>query len=115
MARQRQKYPRQFKLEVLRQIEDGEKTASELYFAVGMTDNYYLEEAVYLMQEFLDSATNPPAEATIQYGFRGRHSWIGRSLINPDKQMTYAEFVDIVADFVTRDAPPGAATESWSY
>jgi len=29
--------------------------------------------------------------------------------------MRYAEFVDIVADFVTRDAPPGAATESWSY
>ena len=30
MARQRKKYPREFKLEVVRQIEDGEKTPSEL-------------------------------------------------------------------------------------
>ena len=36
MARQRQKYPREFKLEVLRQIEDGEKTASELCRELGL-------------------------------------------------------------------------------
>ncbi len=37
MARQRNKYPREFKLELLRQIEDGEKTASELCRELGLS------------------------------------------------------------------------------
>ena len=69
----------------------GSKVRGKLHFAVGMTDNYYLEEPVYLTQEFLGSATNPPADATFQYGFRGRRSWIGHSPNDPERQMTYAE------------------------
>ena len=95
--------------------ELGPRVRGKLHFAVGMTDNYYLEEAVYLTQEFLDSATNPPADATFQYGFRGRHSWIGHSPNDPAQQMTYAEFVDIVANFVIENAPMGADIESWRY
>ncbi len=37
MARQRKEYPREFKLELLRQIEDGEKTASELCRELGLS------------------------------------------------------------------------------
>ncbi len=37
MARQRNKYPREFKLELLRQIDDGEKTASELCRELGLS------------------------------------------------------------------------------
>lgn len=37
MARQRKKYPREFKLELLRQIEDGEKTASDLCRELGLS------------------------------------------------------------------------------
>ncbi len=36
MARQRNEYPREFKLELLRQIDDGEKTASELCRELGL-------------------------------------------------------------------------------
>ena len=37
MARQRNKYPREFKLELLRQLDDGEKTASELCRELGLS------------------------------------------------------------------------------
>ncbi len=93
----------------------GPRLKGKLHFAVGMTDNYYLEEAVYLTQERLEALTNPPAYATFQYGFRGRHSWIGHSSNDPERQMTYAEFIDVMADYVIRNAPAGADIESWKY
>ena len=40
-----------------------------------------------LTQEFLGSATNPPVDATFQYGFRGRRSWIGHSPNDPERQI----------------------------
>ena len=93
----------------------GPKLRGKLHFAVGMMDNYYLNEPVYLVQEFLESTTDPPAEATFQYGFRGRHSWIGHSPVDPARQITYAEFIDVIADYITENAPRGADTRSWRY
>jgi len=83
----------------------GPKLQGKLHFAVGMSDNYYLEQAVYLTEERMQSLQNPAADATFQYGFRGRHSWIGHSPVDPDRQMTYAEFIGIVGDFVIDRAP----------
>jgi hypothetical protein len=93
----------------------GPKLRGKLHFAVGTMDNYYLNEAVYLIQEVLESKTNPPADATFQYGFRGRHSWIGHSPVDPDRQITYAEFISVIADYITRNAPAGSDTKSWKY
>jgi hypothetical protein len=93
----------------------GPKLKGKLHFAVGMMDNYYLNEAVYLIQEFLESATDPPSAATFQYGFRGRHSWIGHSPVEPERQITYAEFITVLSDYVSRNAPPGTDTTSWKY
>ena len=93
----------------------GPKVRGKLHFAVGMMDNYYLNEAVYLAQEFLDSATNPPSGATFQYGFRGRHSWIGHSPVEPERQITYAEFVSVISDYISQHAPAGSDTKSWKY
>ena len=93
----------------------GPKVRGRLHFAVGMMDNYYLNEAVYLVQEFLDSATNPPSDATFQYGFRGRHSWIGHSPVDPERQITYAEFIEVISDFITETAPAGRDTRTWKY
>ena len=56
----------------------GPKVLGKLHFAVGMMDNYYLNEAVYLVQEFLDSATDPPSDATFQYGGLRAHVRIVR-------------------------------------
>jgi hypothetical protein len=88
----------------------GQDLKGKLHFAVGTMDNYYLNEAVYLFQDVLESKTDPPSGATFQYGFRGRHSWIGHSPQEPERQMTYAEFISVIADFITRHSPSGADT-----
>ena len=93
----------------------GHKLAGKLHFAVGMTDNYYLEESVYLTEERLRSVQDPASDATFQYGFRGRHSWIGHSPVDPERQMTYAEFIGVIADFVIEHAPEGVDTDGWQY
>ena len=80
----------------------GPKLQGKLHFAVGITDNSYLNEGVHLIQEFLESTTDPPAEATFQYGWRGHHSWIGHSPVEPERQMTYAEFIQVVADYMQK-------------
>ncbi len=93
----------------------GEKLRGKLHFAVGRMDNYYLEQAVYLTEERMRALTDPPAEATFQYGIRGRHSWIGHSPVDPDRQMTYAEFIGVIDRFVRERAPATADLESWRY
>ena len=93
----------------------GEKLRGKLHFAVGRMDNYYLEQAVYLAEERIRALDDPPADATFQYGINGRHSWIGHSPVDPDRQMTYAEFIGIIGDYVRENAPPGADLESWDY
>jgi hypothetical protein len=80
----------------------GPKLRGKLHFAVGRNDNYYLEEAVYLTEARLARLRDPAPEATFQYGTLGRHSWIGHSPVDPDRQMNYAEFIGVVADFVAR-------------
>ncbi len=93
----------------------GPKLAGKLHFAVGRTDNYYLEQAVYLAEERMKSLRDPYPGATFQYGVNGRHSWIGHSPADPDRQMRYSEFIDVVGRFVRNHAPQNADTESWNY
>lgn len=93
----------------------GPRLAGKLHFAVGRMDNYYLEQAVYLTEERLASLTDPEPAATFQYGVGGRHSWIGHSPVDPSRQMTYAEFIGVVADYVREHAAEGADVESWRY
>ncbi len=50
----------------------------------------------------LEATTDPPAEATFQYGWRGHHSWIGHSPIEPERQMTYAEFIQVLAGYMQK-------------
>jgi hypothetical protein len=95
--------------------ELGERLRGKLHFAVGRMDNYYLEQAVYLTEDRVRELKDPPADATFQYGTRARHSWIGHSPIDPGRQMTYAEFINVIADFVRSNAPPDADLESWNY
>ena len=40
-------------------------------------DNYYLNNAVYLMEDFLKKTTNPPYGGEVLYGDRAEHCWNG--------------------------------------
>jgi hypothetical protein len=54
----------------------GPKLAGKLHFFAGDMDDFYLNLAVYKMEEFLKSATNPTSDATFTYGRPTKgHSW----------------------------------------
>ncbi len=84
----------------------GPALRGKLHVAVGDMDTYYLEEAVYLLQEFLDSVQDPPAQATFEYGRRQPHCWIGHSP-SGSGQLTYAEFVQRAARLMASRRPAG--------
>jgi hypothetical protein len=47
----------------------GPKLRGKMHLAVGMSDTYYLNDAVYSLEQFLaDPATSPPSDATFDYG-----------------------------------------------
>jgi hypothetical protein len=55
----------------------GPKVRGKLHIYVGEADTYYLNNAVYLMEDFLKKAANPPADAEVAYGARAEHCWNG--------------------------------------
>jgi enterochelin esterase-like enzyme len=53
----------------------GPKLAGKIHVYVGRMDNYYLNEACYLLQESLERMTNPPYGGEFKYGDRAGHGW----------------------------------------
>ena len=80
----------------------------KLHIAVGDMDSYYLDNAVYRLDEFLNQEAQPRIETEIQYGRRKPHCWTGYSPNNPGEDMSTLEFVQIVADHFSDNAPNGA-------
>jgi hypothetical protein len=76
----------------------------QLTVTVGMMDTYHLEQAVYLFDEFVQTA-NPPADIKFDYGFREPHCWIGESPNNPGVEMTNPEFIQVAWDWVEAHRP----------
>ena len=55
----------------------GPKLAGKLHLYCGDMDNYYLNNAVYLMEDFLESTTEPAYGGVVEYGDRAEHCWNG--------------------------------------
>ena len=83
----------------------GPNLSGKLHIAVGDMDTYYLDNAVYLLEEFLESTTSPRADAHIEYGRRKPHCWIGESPTRPDEDITNAEFVQVVGEYFRANKP----------
>ncbi len=95
----------------------GPKVQGKIHLAVGDMDNYYLNDAVYLAEEFLEGTTNPPYRGTVSYGDRAEHCWSGDSTeMNFISRLTYNErFIRKMALHWAKSAPAGADTLSWRY
>ena len=52
-------------------------STGKIHLYVGTMDNCFLNNAVYLTEDFLKNATNPPADAVVDYGDRDEHCWSG--------------------------------------
>ena len=55
----------------------GPKLVGKLHIYCGDMDNYYLNNAVYLMEEFLKTTQGPAYEGVVDYGPRAEHCWNG--------------------------------------
>jgi Putative esterase len=95
----------------------GPKLRGKLHIYVGEADNYYLNDAVYLVEEVLKSRTHPPADAEIDYEPRAEHCWNGdHSRANAYSRLRYAQmFIPRIMDQIRRNSPAGADTTSWRY
>jgi putative esterase len=95
----------------------GEKLRGKIHLYVGELDNYYLESAVYLAQEFLESTRNPKFEGVIDYGRRAEHCWNGdHTRPNAESRLRYHQmFIPLAVERMRKTAPPGADLDSWNY
>ncbi len=84
----------------------GPALAGKLHFIVGDMDSYYLDLAVYRMQDVLEATTSPHSDATFIYGrpMKG-HGW---------HPMTWAQLLQQIARQVKANAH-GDDTAQWSY
>ncbi len=94
----------------------GPKLRGKLHLYCGDMDNYYLNNAVYKMEEFLKKA-DPPADAFVDYGDRAEHCWNGDNE-NPNylSRMRYHTlYLPRILQRIEQTAPPGADLKSWRY
>ena len=95
----------------------GKKLEGKLNIYVGDMDNYYLNNAVYLAEEFLESTKDPYYNGEVQYGDRAEHCWNGdHTQANAYSRLRYPQMVlPWVVERILDTAPPGADVDSWRY
>ncbi len=95
----------------------GPKLEGKIHIYVGDMDNYYLNNAVYLIEEFLTSTKNPYYGGEVDYGDRAEHCWNGdHTRPNGSSRLRYHQmFIPKAAERMLKTAPPGADLTSWRY
>jgi hypothetical protein len=99
----------------------GPKLQGKIHLYVGSDDTYFLNDAVYLMEDFLKQTGTPghgvPYGGEVRYGPRAEHCWNG----DPEKPNWYSRlhynqmYVPQIMDRIRKTAPPGADLTSWRY
>ncbi len=95
----------------------GPKLEGKLHIYVGDMDNYYLNNAVYLAEDFLESTENPHYGGIVDYGDRAEHCWNGdHENSNAISRLRYnTMYVPRILERIEAAAPEGADLTSWRY
>jgi Putative esterase len=95
----------------------GAELAGKIHIYVGSDDTYFLNDAVYRMEDFLNSTKNPPYDGEVTYGPRAEHCWNGDpNLPNAYSRLHYnTQYLPKILDRIQKTAPPGADLKSWRY
>jgi hypothetical protein len=99
----------------------GPKLQGKIHLYVGSDDTYFLNDAVYLMQDFLEKTGTPgfgvPYEGEVKYGPRAEHCWNGDpTKANAYSRMHYNQmYVGQIVERMEKTAPAGADLKSWRY
>ena len=95
----------------------GKKLAGKIHLYVGDMDNYYLNNAVYLVEDFLKTTKDPAYGGEVTYGDRAEHCWNGDpTRANAYSRLRYHQmFIPKFVERARRTAPAGADVQSWRY
>lgn len=95
----------------------GPKLRGKLNLYVGSADTYFLNDAVYYMEDFLKSTKNPPYDGEVKYGERAEHCWNGDpTRPNYITRLHYnTMYLDKIMKRIADTAPQGADLTSWRY
>jgi hypothetical protein len=89
----------------------------KLHIYCGDMDNYYLNNAVYLMEDFLKQTQSPAYGGEVAYGDRAEHCWNGDpNLPNHITRLRYhTMYLDKILKRIEANHPPGADLKSWRH
>ena len=95
----------------------GPKLVGKIHIYVGEMDNSYLNNAVYLMEEFLENTTDPYYAGVVDYEPRAGHCWNGdHTRPNGLSRLRYnVMYIPRILERIRESAPPGADLTSWRY
>lgn len=95
----------------------GPKLVGKIHIYCGDMDNYYLNNAVYLMEDFLKKTESPFYKGEVDYGDRAEHCWNGDHE-NPNyvSRLRYnTMYLPKILKRIQESAPQGADLKSWKY
>ena len=95
----------------------GPKLKGKVHIYVGDMDNFYLNNAVYLTEAFLEGTKDPYYEGEVDYGDRAEHCWNGdHERSNAVSRLRYHQmYIPRIVKRIERTAPPGSDLTSWRY
>jgi len=90
----------------------GPKLAGKLHVCVGDADSFYLDRAVHLLQDFMETTTEPYYRGTFDFGQRKPHCYAGN--FDPKVGLNQHYLPEMVKH-MEATAPKGADVSSWKY
>ncbi len=85
--------------------ELGPKLVGKIHLYTGDMDNAYLNLGVVLLEEFLESTTDPYYDGVVKYGDRDGHCWMPRG----------KELFELFEEHIIKYTPDGENTSKWTY
>ena len=95
----------------------GPKLKGKIHIWVGEADDYFLNNAVYLVEDFLKSRKDPHYGGEVDYGDRAEHCWNGdHTRPNAISRLRYHQMhAPKIVERIRKSAPAGADVTSWRY
>ena len=85
----------------------GPQLVGKLHFYVGDMDNFYLNMAVYQVEDYLETTQHPHYTGSFEYG----HPLKGHGF----RPTTTGDMLRAMAEQISKNAPAGASTTAWNY
>ncbi len=94
----------------------GPKLEGKVHIYCGDMDNYYLNNAVYLTEDFLEQTENPYYDGKVAYGDRAEHCWNGDpNLPNYITRLRYnTMYLDEIQNRFLNSAPKNFNQSNWT-